>query len=71
MSKTLRVDWTKSSTQSLLSLRSGQKRCAGAYAEREPIAGRDAKLKIDIYSGTLEMVIRDGVPEEFTFDGKE
>jgi len=65
------VDWTKSSAQSLLFLRSGQKRCAGAYAERETLAGRDAKLKINISTGTLEMVIRDGVPEEFTFDGKE
>ncbi len=65
------VDWTKSSAESLLFLRSGQKRCAGAYAKREKIAGRDVTLKIDTYAGTLEMSIRNGVPVEYTVDGGE
>jgi hypothetical protein len=65
------VDWTKSSAQSLLFLRDGQKRCAGASAEREKGSGRDVKLKIDFYAGTMEMTIRNGVPVEYTIDGKE
>ncbi len=65
------VDWTKCPALSLLFLRDGLKKCAGAYAERTSIAGRDVRLKIDTYTGTLEMVIRDGVPAEYVVDGKE
>jgi len=28
-------------------------------------------LKIDFYTGTLEMSMRNGVPMEYTIDGKE
>jgi uncharacterized lipoprotein NlpE involved in copper resistance len=67
-------DWDQKAASPYASLWAAagvRERCAGAYAEREAIAGRDAKLKIDIYTGTLEMVIRDGVPAEFSFDSKE
>jgi hypothetical protein len=65
------ADWSKSSAASLLFLRSDQKRCAGAYAECERISGNAVKLKIDFYTGSMEMSIRDGVPLEYTIDGKD
>jgi hypothetical protein len=65
------ADWSKSSMESLLFLRSDRKWCAGAYAERERISANELKLKIDFYTGSMEMLIRDGVPQEYTVDGQE
>lgn len=57
--------------ESLLFLRSNRKWCAGAYAEYERISDDEVKLKIDFYTGAMEMSIRNGVPLEYTLDGKE
>ncbi len=65
------ADWSKSSTESLLFLRSDRKWCAGAYAERERILANEVNLKIDFYTGSMEMLVRDGMPLEYTVDGKE
>jgi len=65
------ADWSKSPGESLLFLRSGKKWCAGAYAERERIPANEVKLKIDFYTGSMEMLVRDRMPLEYTVDGKE
>jgi hypothetical protein len=65
------ADWSKSPGESLLFLRPNTKWCAGAYAECERISDDKVKLKIDFYTGAMEMSIRDGVPLEYTIDGKE
>jgi hypothetical protein len=65
------VDWSRSSAESLLFLRSNTMWCAGAYAECERISGNEVKLKIDFYTGAMDMSIRDGVPQEYTVDGGE
>lgn len=65
------VDWTKTSEESFLFMRSDKKRCAVSYAKCEIVSKDEIKLSINNFVNTIELFIRNGLPVKYIVDKDE